>query len=188
VNINDLKPGVVFEFEQEPWKVLKTTHVHMGRGSAVVQAKIKNVLNGRVQERAFRHRDTVKEADIESRKILYLYGHREQFWFSELDDRSKRFQLEEDVIGEASRFMKQNSEVEAVLYNGKIVGIQLPIKMKLKVIEAPPAIKGDTQGGVMKQVKIETGIYILAPIFVKEGDEIIINTEKGEYVERGSKP
>lgn len=184
MTINDLKPGVVFEFEGEPWKVLKTTHVHMGRGSAVLQTKIRNVITGRVIERAFRARDEVKPADMDTRAILYLYNHRGEFWFCEVDDRSKRFQLSEDVIGESSQFLKTNSPVTAVLFKEEIIGIQLPIKMKFKVVEAPPAVKGDTQGGVMKQVKLENGTYIAAPIFVKEDDEIIVNTETGEYVER----
>jgi len=182
--INDLRPGVVFEFEGEPWKVMKTTHVHMGRGSAVLQAKIRNIINGRVVERAFRARDEVKKADIDTKEIIYLYGHREEFWFCDIADRSKRFSLPEEIIGESGKFLKPNSQVKALMFKGKIVGIELPIKMTFKVMEAPPAIKGDTQGGVMKQVTLENGSVINAPIFIKEGDSIVVNTESGEYVER----
>lgn len=184
MTINDLKPGVVFEFEGEPWKVLKTTHVHMGRGAAVLQTKIKNVISGRVIERAFRARDEVKPADMDTREIIYLYNHRGEYWFCEKDDRAKRFQLHDDIIGESGKFMKPDSPVIASLFKNEIIGIQLPIKMTFKVVEAPPAVKGDTQGGVMKQVKLENGTSIAAPIFVKEDDEIIVNTETGEYVER----
>lgn len=184
MTINDLRPGVVFEFEGEPWKVLKTTHVHMGRGSAVLQSKIKNVITGRVIERAFRARDEVKPADMDTREILYLYNHRGEYWFCESNDRAKRFQLSQDIIGESGQFMKPNSPVIAVLFNNETIGVQLPIKMQFKVVEAPPAVKGDTQGGVMKQVKLENGTSIAAPIFIKECDTIIVNTETGEYVER----
>lgn len=185
MNINDLKPGVVFEFEDQPWKVLKTTHVHMGRGGAVVQTKMKNLLDGRVQERAMRHRDEIKKAEIEKRQILHLYRHREEHWFSEINDKSKRFLLGKDLVGEAGKFLKQNSEINAIVFKDTIVGIEVPIKMTFTVVEAPPAVRGDTQGAVLKQAKIETGAYISVPIFVKEGDNIVINTQTGEYVERG---
>lgn len=184
MTINDLKPGVVFEFEGHPWKVLKTTHVHMGRGGAVVQTKMKNLITGRVQDKAFRPRDEVKEADISTRKILYLYVNKGQYWFCEAGDKSKRFFLNEDQIGDIGKFLKANTEVDAVEFHEKIVGIEIPIKMTFKVVEAPPAVKGDTQGSVTKEVKIETGAFVAVPIFVKEGDSIVINTQTGEYVER----
>ena len=184
MNINDLKPGVVFEFESQPWKVLKATHVHMGRGGAVVLTKMKNLITGRVQDKAFRPRDEVKEADISTRKILYLYNSKGQFWFCQPNDKSKRFFLSEENVGDAGKFLKANMEVDAVEFHEQIVGIEVPIKMTFKVLEAPPAIKGDTQGSVTKEVKIETGAYVAVPIFVKEGDSIVINTQTGEYVER----
>lgn len=184
MTINDLKPGVVFEFEGEPWKVLKTTHVHMGRGSAVLQSKIKNVITGRVIERAFRARDEVKPADMDTREIFYLYNHRGEYWFCESNDRAKRFRLSQDIIGETGKFMKTNTAITAVLFKDEIIGVQLPIKIQFRVTQAPPAVKGDTQGGVMKQVELENGASIAAPIFIKEGDIIIVNTETGEYVER----
>lgn len=164
--------------------MLKTTHVHLGRGSAVVQAKIRNIISGRVLERAFRPRDEVKEADIEKRQIIYLYSHREEYWFCEKEERSKRFLLSQDIVGEAGKFLKQNTEVDAMLFKEKIVGVELPIKMTFRVVEAPPAVKGDTQGSAMKQVKLENSVYIQAPMFIKEGDDIVVNTETGEYVER----
>lgn len=184
MTINDLKPGVVFEFEGEPWKVLKTSHVHMGRGSAVVQAKIKNVISGRVLERAFRPRDEVKEADIERKEILYLYNHRGEYWFSEKNEQTKRFSLSQEEVGEAAKFLKQNTDVKALTFKETLVGVEVPIKIAFTVVEAPPAIKGDTQGSVTKQVRLENGTYIQAPIFVKEGDSIVVNTQTGEYVER----
>lgn len=181
MDINDLKPGVVFEFEGQPWKVLKTTHVHMGRGAAVVQAKIKHLLNGNVQDRAFRHRDQVREAEIEKKPILFLYAHRDEYWFCSPATRSERFKLSEEQVGEGGRFLKPNTELNAVLYNNEVVSVEIPIKVKLKVTEAPPAVRGDTQGAVMKRVKLETGAEIDVPIFIKEGETILVNTEKGEY-------
>ena len=184
MDINDLKPGVIFEFEGQPWKVLKTTHVHMGRGAAVLQTRIRHLLNGNVQERAFRHRDPIKETEIEKKPIMFLYAHRDEYWFCETNDRSKRFSLSEELVGEGGKFLKPNTEVNAVLFNAQVVSVEIPIKVTLKVVEAPPAVRGDTQGAVMKRAKLETGAEIDVPIFIKEGESISINTERGEYVER----
>ena len=184
MTINDLKPGVVFEFEGQPWKVLKTTHVHMGRGSSVVQTKMKNVLTGSVQERAMRPRDEIRETDIDKKQILFLYVHRNEYWFCDIKNRSDRFSFNEDFISDIGKFLKPNNEVTANLFKEKIVSIEVPIKMSFRVVEAQPAVRGDTQGMPTKEVKIETGAYIQAPIFIKEGDVIVINTQNGEYVER----
>ena len=184
MTINDLKPGVVFEFEGQPWKVLKTTHVHMGRGSSVVQTKMKNVLNGSVQERAMRPRDEIREADIDKKQVLFLYNNRGEYWFCDPKNRADRFSFDEEFIGDIGKFLKPNSEVTANLYKDEMVSIEIPIKLSFKVVEAPPAVRGDTQGMPTKEVRIETGAFIQAPIFVKEGDIITINTQTGEYVER----
>ena len=181
MDINDLKPGVVFEFEDQPWKVLKTTHVHMGRGAAVLQTKIKHLLNGNVQERAFRHHDPIKEADIDKKPVLFLYAHRDEYWFCDPGKRSQRFKLSEEEVGEGGRFLKPNTELNAVLYNSEVVSVEIPIKVNLKVTEAPPAVRGDTQGAVMKRVKLETGAEIDVPIFIKEGEIITVNTQTNEY-------
>ncbi len=184
MTINDLKPGVVFEFEGQPWKVLKTTHVHMGRGSSVVQTKMKNILTGGVQERAMRPRDEVKPADIDTKPVLFLYSNRGEYWFCDPQNHADRFSFDEDFIGDIGKFLKPNSQVTANLFRNKIVSIEIPIKMGLKVVEAPPAVRGDTQGTPTKEVKLETGAYVQVPIFVKEGDVVIINTQSSEYVER----
>lgn len=184
MNINDLKPGVIFVYEGQPWKVIKTTHVHMGRGGAVLQTKMRHLLNGNVQEKAFRPRDEVKEADIEKRSLVYLYNHRGEYWFCEKNDKAKRFALEENVVGKGGIFLKANTEVVAILFNNEIVGIEIPIKITLKVTDAPPAVRGDTQGAVTKKVALESGAQIDAPIFIKEEDQIVVNTQTGQYISR----
>lgn len=131
--------------------------------------------------------DKANEADIETQEIKYLYNNRGEYWFCEKNDPSKRFSLSEDVVGNMSKFIKENSIVSATLFDEKIVGVQIPIKITLKVTEAPPAVKGNTATGATKQVTLETGLMVNTPLFINEGDAIRINTETIEYTERAEK-
>ena len=184
---NDLKPKTFFIFEGQPWEVLSSQHLKMQQRRPVVQSRIKNLINGKIIERNFQQSDSFEEADIARKEVKFLYSHREEFWFCEANDPSKRFQLSQDILGDSSKFLKSNLIVSAIMFNEKIINIELPIKIDFKVIEAPPAIKGDTAQGGVKQVKIETDATINVPLFINEGDIIKINTETGEYTERVEK-
>lgn len=184
---NDLKPGVFFIFEGQPYEVLETHHLKMQQRRPVVQTKMRNLLNGKMLERNMAQSDSFEEADIQREEVKFLYAHRNEFWFSELNDSSKRFKLEQDIIGDGVRFLKPNTELEAVSFNSKIINVELPIKMEFKVTESPPSIKGNTAQGGVKQVTIETGATVNTPLFINQDDIIIINTQTGEYVERAEK-
>ncbi len=187
LGVNELKPKTFFIYEGQPYVVLETHHLKMQQRRPVVQTRMRNLMNGKVLERNFAQSDTFEEADIERRKVKFLYNHREQFWFSYENNPSQRFQLTQELIGESHKFLKPNTVMEAIEYNGQIINVELPIKMELKVIEAPPATKGNTAQGGVKQVKIETGASINVPLFINQDDIIRINTETGEYVERVDK-
>jgi len=184
LGVNELKPKTFFIFEGQPYEVLETHHLKMQQRRPVVQTRMRNLLNGKVLERNFAQSDIFEEADIQREEVKFLYNHRDEFWFSQKDDPSKRFKLEESIIGDSAKFLKPNIVVEAIKFNDNIININLPIKMDFKVVEAPPAIRGDTAQGGVKQVKLETGAMVNVPLFVSEGDVIRINTETGEYVER----
>ena len=127
---------------------------------------------------------------MERKKILFLFKkinrqeNRTEFWFCEEDDRGNRFEISDAVIGDLSKWMKENSIVDALLFDEKIIGIKLPIKVELKVTEAPPAVKGNSATGANKQITLETDTVINTPLFISEGDVVRVNTETGEYVER----
>ncbi|MBI2065456.1 MAG: elongation factor P, partial [Candidatus Zambryskibacteria bacterium] len=112
--------------------------------------------------------------------VKYLYTNRGKYWFCEANDPSKRFELTEDIIGPGAKFLKQNTVVDAMLFDNRIIGLKLPIKIDLKVIEAHPAVKGNTAQGATKGVMLETGIEIQVPMFVKEGDTVRVNTETAQ--------
>lgn len=184
LSINELKPDTVFIFEGQPFEVLESKHLHLGRGGAILQTKIKNLKNGNVIKRNFKPGDTFKEADISKETIKYIYSHRGQYFFSEIKNPSKRFQLNEKLIGDKQKFLKEGMEVETIEFKGEILDVILPIKVDLKVTEAPPSFRGDTAQGGTKAVTLETGTEIKVPFFIKTGDIIKVNTRKGEYVER----
>lgn len=187
LGVNELKPKTFLIYEGQPYVVLETHHLKMQQRRPTVQVKMRNLINGKILERNFAQSDVFEEADIEHKKVRFLYNHREQYWFSYENEPTKRFLLTKELISEATKFLKPNTILEAIEYNGEIINIELPIKMELKVVEAPPAIRGDTAQGGVKQVKLETGANMNVPLFINQGDIIRINTETGEYVERVEK-
>lgn len=181
---NDLKKGVMFALDGQPYEVLEYEFLRMQQRKPVAKTKIKNLVNGKVIERNFHYSDSFEEAEIEKESVKHLYNHRGEFWFSEPNNPSKRFTLKEEVIGEPAKFLKPNTDVTAVKFNGTIINIEVPIKVDLKIKEAPPGIRGDTAQGGTKAATLETGAAINVPLFVNAGDIVKINTETGTYVER----
>jgi elongation factor P len=153
----------------------------------VNQTKLRNLKSGKVTEKSFHQSETIDEADVEYEDITFLYHNRGEYWFCEKGKPGNRFKLDEEIIGDRGHFLKQDSDVEAMRFDDEIIGIHLPIKMELKVTDAPPAVKGNTVQGGTKVVTLETGATVNAPMFINEGDILRVNTETGEYVERVEK-
>lgn len=184
INYNELKPGTIFILDNEPYQVLEFNFLRMQQRKPVAQTKIKNLVTGKVLNRNFQSTENFEEAEIDYKKVKFLYSHRDKFVFCELNNPSARFELSDEAIGDKAAYLKQNSEVEIVEFRGKLINLELPIKMTFKVIEAPPSIKGNTTQGGNKQVKIETGAMVAAPLFIETDDVIEINTQTGEYTGR----
>jgi len=164
--------------------VLETHHLKMQQRRPVVQTRMRNLINGKVLERNLAQSDVFEEADVERKTVKFLYAHRGEYMFVDPKDSSIRFKLDSDLVGDSAKFLKPDTILESLNWNGKVINISLPIKMQFKIVEAPPGIRGDTAKGGTKQVKIDTGATLNVPLFVNEGDEIVVNTETGEYVER----
>ena len=178
---SDLKPKVKFILDGEPWEVIDSSFIFKGRGSSTVQAKIKNLINGKVVTKTFHQNDEFEEAEIERGKVRFLYSKNKKYYF-QLDD--KNFEIDESILGKKALFIKKGDEVQGIFFEDKLIGIELPLKMTFKVISAPPGLRGGREQPGTKPVTIETGAIINVPLFVKEGDIIEINTETGEYVRR----
>ena len=182
----DLKKGTQFIFEGQPWMVMDSLLVKMAQRRPVIQTKIKNLVDGRFQEKNFQQGDMFEEAELVKKNIKFLYSSKGEYWFCEEKDPSKRFSFNEDMLGNQAKFFKPNSLVEGILFNDKIINIVAPIKVALKVKETPPGVKGDRAQGGTKEATLESGAVIQVPLFIEEGDVIEINTELGEYVKRAS--
>jgi elongation factor P len=180
----DLTKGILFVFEGAPYEVLETHFLRMQQRKAVVQTKIRNLMTGKILDRNFQASDSFEEAEIEKRHAIFIYQAKGQYWFHEEGNVKARFALDADMVGEQGQFLKPDTRVMTVVYDDKVIRIEIPIKMEFKVVEAPPAIRGNTAQGGTKQVTLEGGAKINVPLFVNEGDEIRVNTTTGEYVER----
>lgn len=185
--INDLQSGIYVVYEGTPYEVMEVRHLHIGRGSSSIQTKMKNLKTGQVLSRNFKPADQFQQANIEKQKVKYLYNRKGEFWFSEENNPTNRFKLSAERLGDSSHFLKQNTLVEALKFNGEILNIILPIKMDFNVVEAPPSVRGNTAQGGTKTVIIETSTQITTPLFINEGDIIRVNTQTGEYTERVEK-
>jgi Translation elongation factor P (EF-P)/translation initiation factor 5A (eIF-5A) len=186
---NEITERKYIVFENEPYEVLSSHVFRKQQRKPVNATKMRNVLTGRIVEHSFHVSDKATEADINRKEVKYLFTNKGEYWFCEPNNPSKRFELPAELIGDAGKFLKTNITVDALLYDdgsedGRIIGLKLPIKMELKVIEAHPAVKGNTAQGGTKAVVLETGAEIQVPMFINEGDVIRVNTETGQYTER----
>lgn len=187
LSFNDLKSGVCFILASEPYEVLESRHVKMAQGRPVMQTKVRNLASGKVFQRTFHQADSFEEADLQKISAKFIYSHRGQYWFSETSNPSKRFSLTEEQIGQGAQFLKPNLGIDTVMFDDKVINVNLPIKIDLKIKAAPPGEKGNTAQGGTKPATLETGAKVNVPLFVNEGDVIRVNTQTQEYVERVSK-
>ena len=180
----DVKKEMVIKLDSQTWVVIEIQFVSPGKGPAFYRMKLKNLRSGNMVERTFKSGDQFEEANVDKIKAKFVYSHRGGFVFSWENDPSKRFELSESSLGNTAKFLKQNQIVDGVTLDGEVINISLPIKVFLKVKDAPPGVKGDRAQGGTKTVTLETGATIEAPLFVESGDVLEINTETGEYVRR----
>jgi len=190
--MNDLSRGTLFILDGAPFEVLEISHSHIGRGGSNTTARVRNAKTGQVYTRTFKQSDTFAEADIEKRPISFLYSHRNEYIFIDPKDRSKRFPISLEILGDKTMWLKPDMELTGVFLSdsstgspqAEIISIILPIKLDLKVTEAPPGLRGDTAQGGTKLATLETGAKVSVPLFINQDDVVRINTESGEYTER----
>ena len=180
----DLKKGTYFVYEGTPSLVLEHSLMFKGRGSSVMQVKSRNLKTGNVLSRTFHTGESFEEADLKKVQVKFIYENKEKYVFAEVSSPSKRFELTKEQIGPQVEFLIPNTTMEGLRFEEQILTIALPIKMNLKVKEAPPGIKGDRAVGGTKAATLETGAVVQVPLFVETDDVIEVNTETGEYVRR----
>lgn len=184
---NEILPKKVILIDGEPYEVVDAHVFRKQQRKPVNQTKLRHLITGRITEQAFHVSEKVEEADLSTKPVKYLYSNRGAWWFCLPENPAERFELSQETIGPQGQFLKPNTIVDALIFDEKIIALKIPIKMELVVKEAPPAVRGNTAQGGTKQIVLETGATINAPLFVNEGDVVRVNTELGSYVERVDK-
>lgn len=184
LDYNEIKPRKYIVVDGEPFEVIENHVARKSQGKPSNQTKIKSLISGKTVEKTFHVSDSVHEADIENKNIKYLYQKGQEVWFCAENDPKDRFMLGESVLEDKLKFLKANDVVKGMYFEDEVIGIKIPIKVTLVVKEAPPAVKGNTSSGATKRVTLENGLEIFTPLFINEGDKIVVNTEKEEYAER----
>lgn len=183
VSTNDLKNGMAVIIDDEIYEVLWFQHVKPGKGGAFVRTRLRNLKTGAVIEKTFRAGEELEQAYIEGKSMQYLYKDGDTFWFMDTNT-YEQYPINERIIGDGVKFLKEENIIKVKFYEGRIVGVELPTFVELKVVQTVPGIRGDTVSGGSKPATIETGAVVQVPLFVKEGDIIKIDTRTGEYVAR----
>ena len=184
IGITGIKKGSKIVYQAEPYEVIYEQHSKTGRAGAVLRTKLKNLKTGSIINKTFQGSDKVEELEIDNRKAQFLYSEGDLFFFMD-NSNYEQFELNKEVIGELSEFLKEGFEADVFYFKNQPVNLSLPVKLAFEVIESPPGIKGNTADGGSKQVTIETGAKINTPLFIKTGDIILVNTETKEYAGKG---
>lgn len=180
-----MQKGLAIQYKGEPHLIVDYQHVNPGKGAAFIRSKLKSLKTGKVLENTFKVEEPVEFIDLERKKVQYLYGTDSEYTFMDMST-YEQFSVNADVMGQYAPYLKEGLEVTLLLSDGVPVTVDFPKKVILKVVEAPPGVRGDTATNVTKEVVLENGLHARTPLFIKEGDTVVINTDTGEYVERST--
>ncbi len=181
--LTEIKKGLVIKYNNAPHLIVDAQFLRMQQRKPVVRTKMKNVKTGQTVEYSFKQGEKVEFADIGRKKATYLYSEGDNLWFMDSESYDQ-VAVNKDVLGEGAKFLKESQEVDLIIFEENIIGVELPPKVVLKVIAAPLGVKGDTATNASKPVTLETNATMNVPLFINEGDLIRVNTETGAYVER----
>ncbi len=183
ISVNDLRTGLTIELDNGLWSVVEFLHVKPGKGAAFVRTKLKNVETGNVVEKTFRAGEKVAKATLDKRDMQYLYKEGSDFVMMDTEN-YEQMSVTEAQIGDGVKYLKENMNVSILMYQGKIIGLDIPNHVELEVVDTPPAEKGNTAQGGTKPAKLETGAVVNVPFFISNGDKIRVDTRTNEYLDR----
>lgn len=183
ISVNDFKTGVSVELDGQAYQVVEFQHVKPGKGAAFVRAKLRNVKTGATVEKTFRGGEKLRRAHLDKRGMQYLYMDGDGYVFMD-NENYEQMAINREDIGEGVKWLIENMNIQVLLYNGEIMGIELPNFVELLVVDTEPGVKGDTATGASKNAKLESGATVQVPLFINTGDRLRIDTRTGEYMER----
>lgn len=183
ISSNDFRTGTTIEVDHQIFRVIEFMHVKPGKGAAFVRTKLKNIKTGAVREQTFRAGEKVARAHIETREMQYLYSEGEMYTFMDTES-FEQIQIAKSQLEYELNFLKENMNCYIVLYDGQSIGVDLPNTVELEVQSTEPGIKGDTATGGSKPATVETGYTLQVPLFINQGDRLLIDTRSGNYISR----
>ena len=183
ISVNDFKTGVTVELEGQVYQVVDFQHVKPGKGAAFVRAKLKNVKSGGVVEKTFRGGEKLHRAHLDKRAMQYLYKDGDAYVFMD-NDNYEQITISAGDIGDGVKWLLENMNIQVLMYQSEIMGVEMPNFVELTVVETEPGVKGDTATGASKLAKLESGASVQVPLFINTGDRLRIDTRSGEYMER----
>jgi elongation factor P len=183
IDVNDLRKGVTFELDGNLWRVLEYSHHKPGRGNATIRIKARNLRTGSTLEKTFISGSQVQDARLDFHSVQYLYNDGDTYYFMDQQTFDQPG-IPRDILGDSADFLKAGMECKLTVYNGEALDVELPLNVDLEVVYAEVSVRGDTATGVTKKVRLETGVEVQVPNFVKEGDTIRVDTRDGTYVTR----
>ena len=183
INVNDIKNGMTILFEDNIYTVLEFSHVKPGKGAAFVQAKLKNLRTGSIVEKRFNSGVKLEKAMVEKKSMHFLYASGDVYNFMNMES-YEQIEITKDQIGDDAKFLKEDLIVDVTFFQGELLGVILPEKIEMKVVETEPAVKGNTTNNALKDAVLETGLKVRVPLFVEQGEMIIVSTKDGKYVSR----
>lgn len=183
ISAGDVKNGVTVEIDGNIYQILEFQHVKPGKGAAFVRTKLKNIISGGVVEKTFRPTEKFPKAHIDRKDMQYLYRDGDLFNFMDVETYDQ-IALNEDVVGDSLKFVKENEVVKICSHNGNVFSVEPPLFVELAITETEPGFKGDTAQGATKPATVETGAIVMVPLFVEQGDVLKIDTRSGEYLSR----
>jgi len=183
IPVSQLKPSLTIEYNNQPYSIIQCEHAKVARGSSFARAKIKNLITSQIIECTLRDSDKISAAFIERKKLIFSYHESNYCHFFDTDT-YQDFILDKDKIEDKAVFLKENLELTGLFYKNQLINLELPLNITLEVIETEPGFKGDTKKGGTKPAKLETGIIVDVPLFVKKGDKIKVDTRTQSYLER----
>ena len=183
INVNDIKNGMTIMIDGQIYQVVEFLHVKPGKGSAFMKTKLRNMRTGGIVEKTFNTNVKFERANINKQNVQYLYNTGDTYYFMNMDN-YEQLELSSDQVGDNKNYLIENMNVYVILYEGELLGIDLPDKVEFTVVETEPAVRGNTTNNALKDATVETGLVVKVPMFIDQGEKILVTTADGKYSSR----
>ncbi len=183
INVNDIKNGMTIMIDGQIYQVVEFLHVKPGKGSAFMKTKLRNMRTGGIVEKTFNTNVKFEKANINKQNVQYLYNTGDTYFFMNMDN-YEQLELSSDQVGDNKNYLIENMNVYVILYEGELLGIDLPDKVEFTVVETEPAVRGNTTNNALKDATVETGLVVKVPMFIDQGEKILVTTADGKYSSR----